>query len=90
MGEKDKDQWDEIMRLWKNPWGDRRQEVVVLGRDVDRDKVTSNFDAYLLTDEEMTLEPEMWRAKFSDIFPVWREAADEEHFVVIKKLMTSN
>ncbi len=78
------------MRLWKNPWGDRRQEIVILGRDVDRDKVTSNFDAYLLTDEEMTLEPEMWRAKFGDYFPVWREAADEEHFVVIKKLMTSN
>ena len=85
MGEKDKDQWDEIMRLWKNPWGDRRQEIVILGRDVDRDKVTSNFDAYLLTDEEMTLEPEMWRAKFNDAFPVWREATDEEHFLVYEK-----
>jgi hypothetical protein len=85
MGEKDKDQWDEIMRLWKNPWGDRRQEIVILGRDVDRDKVTSKFDACLLTDEEMALEPEMWRAKFNDAFPVWREATDEEHFLVYEK-----
>ena len=77
----DKEQCDEIMKLWKKPWGDRRQEIVIIGKDMDRDKVTSKFDACLLTDEEMALEPEMWRAKFNDAFPVWREATDEEHFI---------
>ena len=77
----DKEQCDEIMKLWKKPWGDRRQEIVIIGKDMDRDKVKSKFDACLLTDEEMALEPEMWRAKFNDPFPVWREATDEEHII---------
>ena len=83
MGEKDKEQCDEIMRLWKKPWGDRRQEIVIIGKNMDRDKVTSKFDACLLTDEEMTLEPEMWRARFNDAFPKWGEATDKDHFIGI-------
>ncbi len=83
----DKEECDEIMKLWKKPWGDRRQEIVIIGKDMDRDKVTSKFDACLLTDEEMTLEPKMWRAKFIDPFPVWREATDEEHLIGMEKTM---
>ena len=83
----DKEECDEIMKLWKKPWGDRRQEIVIIGKDMDRDKVTSKFDACLLTDEEMALEPKMWRAKFTDPFPVWREATDEEHLIGMEKTM---
>ena len=81
----DKEECDEIMKLWKKPYGDRRQEIVIIGKDMDREKVTSKFDACLLTDEEMALEPEMWRAKFYDPFPVWREATDEEHPIEMEK-----
>ena len=84
----DKEECDEIMKLWKKPWGDRRQEIVIIGKDMDRDKVTSKFDACLLTDEEMALDPKMWRAKFTDPFPVWREATDEEHLIEMEKTMT--
>ena len=55
MGEKDKEQCDEIMKLWKKPWGDRRQEIVIIGKDMKRDEVTSKFDACLLTDEKWHL-----------------------------------
>ena len=81
----DKEECDEIMKLWKKPYGDRRQEIVIIGKDMDREKVTSKFDACLLTDEEMALEPEMWRAKFYDPFPVWREATDEEQPIEMEK-----
>jgi len=81
----DKEECDEIMKLWKKPWGDRRQEIVIIGKDMDRDKVTSKFDACLLTDEEMALDPKMWRAKFTDPFPVWREATDEQHLIGMEK-----
>lgn len=83
----DKEECDEIMKLWKKPYGDRRQEIVIIGKDMDREKVASKFDACLLTDEEMALEPEMWRAKFHDPFPVWREATEEEHLMEMEKTM---
>ena len=74
----DKEQCDEIMKLWKKPWGDRRQEIVVIGREMDQDAVTSKFDMCLLTDHEMALGPEVWRSRFNDPFPKWREVTEEE------------
>lgn len=66
---------DEIRGNWQEPYGDRRQELVVIGRDVDRARLTARLDACLLTDAELQLGPDGWR-DFADPFGPW--IADEE------------
>ena len=48
----DKEQCDEIIKLWKKPWGDRRQEIVIIGKDMNRDLIISKFDSCLLNDDD--------------------------------------
>ncbi|MBL9129165.1 MAG: GTP-binding protein [Verrucomicrobiales bacterium] len=81
----DKNQWPdddeqcrEIVALWEKPFGDRRQEIVVIGQDMDAEAVRARLDACLLTDEEMALGPEGWMAKFQDPFLEWRLATQTE------------
>lgn len=53
-----------------NPYGDRRQEIVIIGINMDKEKITSLLDACLLTDEEIALGLKEWK-KFKDPFPNW-------------------
>jgi G3E family GTPase len=66
----DDQQCREIVGLWKKPWGDRRQEIVVIGSELDVERLTERLDACLLTDTEMALGPEGW-AHFPDPFLPW-------------------
>lgn len=59
-----------VLKLMEKPWGDRRQEIVVIGIGMDESEVRSGFDACLLTDDEMSLGPDGW-ASFPDPFPRW-------------------
>ncbi len=43
----------EIMSKWDEKWGDRMNELVFIGRDMDRDKIMSDLEACLLTDFEI-------------------------------------
>jgi len=56
--------------LWEEPWGDRRQEIVVIGQDLDREAITAMFDAALLADAEMKKGPARW-AQLPDPLPPW-------------------
>lgn len=42
----------EIMANWQKGWGDRRQEIVFIGQDMDKQWLTDRLDACLLTDKE--------------------------------------
>jgi G3E family GTPase len=59
-----------VLRLMEKPWGDRRQEIVVIGIGMEEAEVRAGFDACLLTDAEMALGSEAW-AGFPDPFPRW-------------------
>ena len=58
-------------------FGDRRQELVLIGIDMDRAAITEKLDACLLTDTEMALGDAAWQ-RFPDPFPVWRTMEDSE------------
>ncbi|MDX1958075.1 MAG: zinc metallochaperone GTPase ZigA [Leptospiraceae bacterium] len=68
---------DEIIELiksnWREPFGDRRQEIVLIGMDMNKEKLTLDLDKCLLTDYEMKKGEKAWR-KFSDPFPKWEFA----------------
>ncbi len=50
-----------IMKKWQEPYGDRRQEIVVIGVDLDREAITRIFDKCLLTNEEFLLGEDEWK-----------------------------
>ncbi|NIF55960.1 GTP-binding protein [Burkholderia sp. Ax-1724] len=50
--------------------GDRRQELVLIGIDIDPAAWRAKFDACLLSDAEYALGSEAWR-QFDDPFPAW-------------------
>jgi hypothetical protein len=58
------------MRAWEEPWGDRRQEIVLIGQGLDRAGLEAMFDAALLTAEEFAGGLDGW-AKIADPFPKW-------------------
>jgi G3E family GTPase len=59
--------------------GDRRQELVMIGVDIDPAVWTAKFDACLLTDDEYALGPQGWQ-QFTDPFPAWDfDEDDHDH-----------
>lgn len=57
------------------PYGDRRQEIVIIGIAMNKEKITSLLDACLLTDVEISLGKDEWK-KFKDPFPSWESKED--------------
>jgi len=64
-----------MQKLWDRRWGDRRQELAIIGIELDEAAVRAELDAALLTDAEFALGPVHWRA-FPDPFPRWRLGDD--------------
>lgn len=63
---------DHIERVWKGDNGDCRQEIVLIGQNMDREALTEMFDHCLLTEEELATHEKKWRKLFPDPFPKWR------------------
>lgn len=61
-----------LSERWREPYGDRRQEIVVIGIQMDRERLIAALDACLLTNDEMSLGIRAW-ADFEDPFPVWAQ-----------------
>lgn len=79
-----KDQWPEdeaslksIEGLWVEPYGDRMQELVFIGIELEREEIEARLNGCLLTDEEMALGPEGW-SQWEDPFGEWVRMAEED------------
>ena len=72
----DPQQIAEIESIWDEKVGDRRQEIVIIGQDLEITEVTRTLDDCLLTDDEIAMGPEAWE-QFEDPFAPW-EIADSE------------
>ena len=66
----DPDSLKALERSWENPWGDRRQEIVIIGQGLDQALLEKMLDEALLTDEENGKSPAEW-AILPDPFPQW-------------------
>jgi G3E family GTPase len=62
---------------WDPRWGDRRQELVFIGVDLEEAELRAGLDAALLTPAELAAGPAAW-ADFDDPFPAWTEDDDDE------------
>jgi G3E family GTPase len=66
-----------LVDVWDGDWGDRRQEIVLIGQGMDEAALRAQLDACLLTEAEMALGPEGW-ALFDDPFGAWTMIEDDE------------
>ncbi len=64
---------NDVETVWEEPWGDRRQELVIIGGNL-ADDLLDQLDRCCLSDAEMELGPEGW-LELEDPFPAWRIVA---------------
>ncbi|NJM91195.1 MAG: GTP-binding protein [Myxococcales bacterium] len=60
----------ELRRDFQEPYGDRRQELVLIGIGMNEAALRAGFDRCLLTDDELRLGADGWQA-LEDPFPSW-------------------
>lgn len=64
-----------LARVWDDEVGDRRQDLVFIGQDLDADAVRAVLDPALLTDVEFASGADQWR-RLDDPLPAWSVAGD--------------
>ena len=74
-----------VGQSWHPEWGDRRQEIVFIGIEMDRDAMEAQLNSALLTDEEMAGGPEAWKnlpdpfvEMFRDQQPVDQQSVEQQ------------
>jgi G3E family GTPase len=73
----DQDDLDILKRDWDEVYGDRGQELVFIGQDLDETLATKKLNACLVTEEEDKGGVPIWK-RFKDPLPAWRLMEDLE------------
>jgi G3E family GTPase len=61
---------ERIEAEFQGAYGDRRQELVFIGQNLEPGRTREMLDSCLLNDDEMALGPDKWKA-LEDPFPAW-------------------
>lgn len=64
---------DHIEKDWHKDFGDRKNEIVFIGQNMDKGQIITDLNACLSTDTE--LANQMWRVGYDDEWPVQRSYA---------------
>lgn len=68
----DKESLSTIMSQWEEPFGDMRQELVFIGQGLDKEKMISDLDECLVSEDDLLKGEEFWTT-MNDPFPPWTE-----------------
>lgn len=58
----------ELRKNFVGPWGDRRQELVFIGKDMNHGAIQEVLDGCLLNDDEMGMGVDGWKATIGHAF----------------------
>jgi hypothetical protein len=65
------------MSKWNSKWGDRRQEIVIIGLKMNKEEIEKLLEGCLLTDNELETEPSEW-SEMEDPLEPWPEYDNDE------------
>ena len=68
----DEEYLESIQKMWQEPFGDMRQELVFIGQGLDQFGMTSALDSCLLSEEELLRGKDYWLT-LNDPFPAWNQ-----------------
>lgn len=66
---------EEIEKDWDNTFGDRKNEIVFIGQDMDQNQILNGLNKCLATDKELT--EKKWKKGYKDNWPIERSYALE-------------
>ncbi len=72
---------DHLRENWDSTYGDRRQELVFIGIDMDEAALRARLDACLLNEDERALGHQVWKT-LPDPFPPWRMSSESAEAVL--------
>jgi G3E family GTPase len=73
----DQESLESILDVWQEPFGDRRQQLVFIGQDLDTEAMRRCLDLSQLTDAELATGPARWEKELEDPFPSWLRSDEE-------------
>ena len=78
----DKEHWPpqlekDIAPLWNEPYGDRQQEIVIIGQQMDNELITNAFNQCLLSDDDMRKGLDAWRDIEDPFSEAWENAINQ-------------
>jgi G3E family GTPase len=77
----DKSHWPEnleraIAPLWHEPYGDRQQEIVIIGQNLDHEAVCKALNECLVSDDSMKVGQELWNKTVQESGDPFQETWD--------------